>query len=146
MSILSLFAMSMMYIYVLKLVMTQIILWFNGYITSIVAMPIDRTIIVIAFAVVFVAVQSEIFLFGMILQCQTMSVVVFRLGMDNLKANVPLNMNVCGDDVGNFSRAHRYAEPKMCEICLIDTNKNNVNFTFNLCFTPPTSTGFFNKC
>lgn len=92
--ILSLFAMSMMYIYVLKLVMAQIVLWFNGYITSIVAMPIDRTIIVIAFAVVFVAVQSEIFFFGMILQCQTMSVAVFRLRMDNLKANVPLNMIV----------------------------------------------------
>lgn len=59
-------AVSMVHVYVLKLMMTQITVLL---ITSVDLSAFCCAVMLIALAVMFVAMQSQIFLFGVILQC-----------------------------------------------------------------------------
>lgn len=73
--------MSVVYVDIMKLVMTQVtVLW----ITAIDFMCFNRAVIVIALPIVFVAMQSQIFFFCVIFQCKAMAVAVFRLRMQHL--------------------------------------------------------------
>lgn len=73
--------MSVVYIDIMKLVMTQVTVLL---ITAIDFMWFNCAIIVIALTIMFVAMQSQIFFFCVIFKCKTMPVTVFRLRMQHL--------------------------------------------------------------
>lgn len=77
-------AVSMMHVYILKLMMTQITVFL---ITSVDLSAFCRAIMLIALAIMFVAMQSQIFLFGVIFQCQAMAVAMFGFRMQYLRLN-----------------------------------------------------------
>lgn len=79
-------AVAMVHVYILKLMMTQI--------AEILITAIDNfsalgsAIMLIALTVVFIPMQSQIFLFGVIFQCEAMAMVVLSLRMQYLRAHV----------------------------------------------------------
>lgn len=75
-------AVSMVHVYVLKLMVTQITVLL---ITSVDLSAFCCAIMLIALAVMFVAMQSQIFLFGVIFQCQAMAVAMFGFRVQYLR-------------------------------------------------------------